>query len=472
MLEWNEQEKKGRAFMLTRLQALLSEPVMGFLALLALGVNLGPELFAMPPAMEWACEVASLLIVLLFAVEYATNLALANDRRAFALNPWHILDAAIVLGGLVSLLPSASPIARTSPALRILQLFRAVFFGARVGRGLRPSLAQAALRPTPLGPPRVSALRPGDAQSHAGEWSEFLQRAASRTREGSPARPSSSWLHASNLSREHLQKLAAAAGIPHVMMEAALHESSYPRLESGPYWSILTVSVPKWGQVTAREPVLLLISEHELLSLAAHPLGSQQPPTAFETLPWGPRCTLHVIRHVLTCHEDMAGELERATRELEELPADESPESFFEKTFRLKRTLSSTKGDLWRLHALLEMLANGRRSLPALGASEREAVGELGEEADFLYETADDIRESVLSLIDLHIDIATHDTNRFMRLLAAVTAIALIPTVIGGLLGMNLRGAPWTVTLAQVAFVTLLLMLGVLYAFMAKGWLR
>ena len=59
-----------------------------------------------------------------------------------------------------------------------------------------------------------------------------------------------------------------------------------------------------------------------------------------------------------------------------------------------------------------------------------------------------------------------------MRLLAAVTPIALIPTVIGGLLGMNLRNAPWSVTLAQVAFITMLLMLGVLYAFMAKGWLR
>ena len=59
-----------------------------------------------------------------------------------------------------------------------------------------------------------------------------------------------------------------------------------------------------------------------------------------------------------------------------------------------------------------------------------------------------------------------------MRLLAAVTAIALIPTVIGGLLGMNLQSAPWSVTLPQVAFITIILMLGVLYAFMAKGWLR
>jgi len=33
-------------------------------------------------------------------------------------------------------------------------------------------------------------------------------------------------------------------------------------------------------------------------------------------------------------------------------------------------------------------------------------------------------------------------------------------------------GNPWPVTLGQVAFGTLILMLCVLYAFMAKGWLR
>jgi hypothetical protein len=43
---------------------------------------------------------------------------------------------------------------------------------------------------------------------------------------------------------------------------------------------------------------------------------------------------------------------------------------------------------------------------------------------------------------------------------------------VGGLLGMNLGEAPWPVTLGQVAFGTLVLTLGVLYTFMAKGWLR
>jgi hypothetical protein len=37
---------------------------------------------------------------------------------------------------------------------------------------------------------------------------------------------------------------------------------------------------------------------------------------------------------------------------------------------------------------------------------------------------------------------------------------------------MNLADSPWPVTLGQVAFVALLVMLAILYTFMAKGWLK
>ncbi len=94
------------------------------------------------------------------------------------------------------------------------------------------------------------------------------------------------------------------------------------------------------------------------------------------------------------------------------------------------------------------------------------------EEADYLYETVDNAREAVLSLIDLHINVAAHETNRFMRLVAIMSTLGLIPAITGGLLGMNLADSPWSVTLGQVAFATLVLILGVLYAFLAKGWLR
>jgi Mg2+ and Co2+ transporter CorA len=315
----------------------------------------------------------------------------------------------------------------------------------------------------PEGPPRVTRLAAESGRAEPAAWTDLLRWAGA---------PSSDWIHASNLPAERLREAAQAMGVPNVMVEAALHESSYPRLDSGSRWTALSLSVPSKSDALRRDPVLLLVAQGELLSLARQPLELQKAPEGLAELPWGPRCALDVVRRILARNEELAGRLEREVRELESLPADESPDRFFEATFRLKRALSMAKGDLWRLRGLLEHLAAGRRSLPGLGAAGRAAAERLAQEADYLYETIDNTRESVLSLIDLHINVASHGTNRFMRLVAIMSSLALVPTTIGGLLGMNLAEAPWPMTLAQVAFFALLLVLGVLYAFMAKGWLR
>ncbi len=448
--------------MLRRLAALLNEPVMGFFALAAMTAGLAPMLFQLSPALEQGCEAAGWLIVAVFAVEYAAHFAIAGNRARFALDPWRVLDAAIIVAAIASFLPFVSAATRLGPALRMLRLVRVLLFGARFGHGLRRPVLPAP-RQSPTGEPQVTVLRPGDAAPRVAGWSDLLRWAAA---------PTSDWLHASNLSPARLQEVASAAGAPHVMIEAALHESSYPRVESGSRWTALTLSVPLDDAAAHRDPVVMLVTENDVLSLALHPLDLQKPPEGFETLPWGPRCALCIVRHVLGRNEELAGRLERAVRQLEELPPDVSPQSFFEQTFRLKRLLSTAKGDLWRLRGLLEMLADGRRTLPGLGPGLRDSLRELVGEAEYLHETVEDLREAVLSIIDLHIDIAAHDMNRFMRVLAIVSVLGLIPAVVGGLLGMNLADSPWTVTLGEVAFGTLVLMIGVLYAFMAKGWLR
>ena len=444
------------------LAALLNEPVMGFLALAAMSAGLAPFLFELSPAVAQACEAAGWVIVALFALEYAANFAIAAERRAFVLDRWRLFDLAILAAALASLLPVVSDTARLGLALRILRLFRALLFGTRAGMALsRPVLPLA--RPLPTGEPQVTVLRPGDAAPQRAEWGALLRWAGA---------PSSDWLHASSLSPQRLQEIAAAAGAPHVMIEAALHEASYPRLEPGPRWTALTLSVPGRGGDGRRDPVLLLFTEGDALSLALQPLDIQKPPAGFEGLPWGTRCVLDLVRRVLGRNEELAGRLERSVRQLEDEPPDASPRKFFEQTFLLKRQLAMAKGDLWRLRGILEMLADGRRELPGLAPSQRDLLREMAEEADYLHETVDDVREALLSILDLHIDIAAHETNRFMRLLAIVSVLGLIPAIVGGLLGMNLADSPWTVTLGEVAFATLVLMLGVLYAFMAKGWLK
>jgi Mg2+ and Co2+ transporter CorA len=441
---------------------LLTEPVMGFLALVALAAGLGPMVFTLSPAVEQACDAAGWIVVALFALEYVAQLAIAPDRRAFFYEPWRLLDVAIIVAALASLLPAVSDAARVGPALRVLRLFRVLLFGTRLGHGLSSSVVVPP-RPAPAGEPRVTVLRPGEEAPRSCDWNALLEWASAPTRD---------WLHASNLSPGRLKDVASAAGAPHVMVAAALHESSYPRIEAGPRWTALTLSLPTCADEVRRDPVLLLVAERDVLSLVLHPLELQQPPASYDALPWGTRCALTLVRRVLELNEELAGRLEREVRLLEELPPDVSPRSFFEQTFRLKRQLATAKGDLWRLRGLLGMLADGRRSLPGLAPEHRYVLRELADEAGYLHETVDDIRESLLSILALHIDVAGHDINRFMRVLAIVSVLALIPAVTGGLLGMNLADSPWAVTLGEVAFITLVLMVGVLYAFMAKGWLR
>jgi len=448
-----------RRGVLRRIACILNEPVMGFLALAAICVGAVPWLFALPPALERSLDAAGWLIIAAFALEYVVNLALARDRRAYLLNPWRIVDALIILAPLVSLLPFAPDALRSSPALRVLRLARVLLFGARARHGLAAGADMGIARAAPSGPPQVGELSP-NGSARPLEWRELIAWST---------RPDERWVHAANLDAAHIKEVARIVELPDVMVDAALRESSYPRLESSARWAAFAMSLPGFGDAP-RTPVLLLVSERHLLSLSLHAVELQTRPGNQE-LPWGTRCALHVIHQVLERNEMLALRVEHELTSLETLSAQDSPESFFQTIFRLKRNLALAKGDLWRLRGLLGHLAGGERELPGLG-DDNECLKRLAAQADYLHETIEKAHEQLLTLLDLHLNIASYDVNRFMRLLAVVSSLALIPTIVGGLLGMNVLGNPWPVTLAQVAFGTFILMLCVLYAFLAKGWLR
>src|SRR3954469_5792320 len=432
---------------------------MGFLALAALTGGIAPMLFAMPGWLAQSIAAGEWLIIGLFALEYLVHLAMAEEKWAYVRNPWRIVDALIVLAPLVSLLPWGPDFLRSSPALRVLRLARVLLFGARAKRGLVAGADMGIRAQRPAGPLRVTTLAPKGSPLQS-DWTALCRWVQ---------QPDARWVHAWNLDEAHIKEISPEIELPDVMIDAALRESSYPRLESKERWCAFSVSLPG-GKETPRTPILLLVCEQHLLSLALHEVDIQARP-AYEDVPWGTRCALHVIRAVLDRNEQHAAEVERELRELEHLDPNHSPEHFFQDVFRLKRQLTLAKGDLWRLKNLLAMLAEGQREMPGLGA-DNACLKHLSEQADYLHETVDKAHEALLTLLDLHLNIASYDVNRFMRLLSVVSSLALIPTIVGGLLGMNVAGNPWPVTLSQVAFCTFILMLGVLYAFLAKGWLR
>jgi Mg2+ and Co2+ transporter CorA len=196
------------------------------------------------------------------------------------------------------------------------------------------------------------------------------------------------------------------------------------------------------------------------------------PRLGLPALPFPARMTCAFLRTILDRQEELVGHFERDLRAAEEVPVHESRPEFFARTFRLKKELSAAQSDLWRLKGMLNALAEGRFRLPGV---EKELDGffrALANDSDYLYETVVNLREGLLSVIDLHLNVVSFEMNRVMRVLAVVSVLGLLPAVVGGLLGMNLSDNPWPLTLPQVTFGVGLGMVLCLYLFFVKGWLR
>lgn len=433
--------------MVARLSRILNEGVMGFLALVALALALLPELFTLSEPVHSAIDTAEWVIVAVFAVEYVVGLLAAERKPAYLRSPWRILILATIVFPLVSLLPDAGESWRSTPALRLLRLARAVLFGARAG-ALRGRAGGRRTAKGPSGPVQVRR----DRQTRS--WDEFL----------ATPWPGRSWTHVANLDGPRMDAAAAAAKISPVALQSALVRTAYPRIEPAGDAVLFSLSMPSFAGEIERTPILAVARGEGFLTLSSGDpdLSSLETAPSFSAL----------LRLVLRKYEQVSGLVETQVRELEEEPVRGGAKGFFERTFRLKRELFALKADLWRLRGILEAVAEGRTALPAVAAAERENFRPLAEDAAYAHDTVEEIRESLLSLIELHLNVVSFDMNRGMRILAIVSVLGLIPAVAGGLFGMNLIGNPWPITLPQVTFVVSFAMLLFLYVFYIRGWLR
>ncbi|MBI3270628.1 MAG: ion transporter [Planctomycetes bacterium] len=461
---------KGFAVALAR---LLDDSAMGVLALLALSLALVPVFFHPDAQAQRDLDLVEWLIVALFATEYVVHWRLAPSRRAFLTNRWRLLDLGIILVAVASLLPHAWGGLRASPALRLLQVVRAFLLGTRSGGVM---IRQPSRRSTAgaRGPLQVSVLGEADKLApRPAEWEDFLHWSR---------RPGEEWVHLTGLDHERLAEVARFAGLSLELLESVFVTASYPRIKASGRFSILFVWLPSLRKEgpsgIERHALLLLLSERELLSLTHRPTDLQQklvgaaealrvPGGAFAT-----RMAYAALKKVVQRYEDVAGQFEQQVRALEDVPVRDSRPEFLERAFLLKREMSAVESDLWRLHGILEALAEGRATLKGGREEDADFVRILAAEAEYLHETVENLREGLLSLLDLHLNVVSFEMNKVMRVLAVVSVLGLFPSVVGGILGMNVQGSPWAVTLPQVVYGVGTGLAVCLYFFYVKGWLR
>jgi len=451
------------------LAMVLSEAFLGFLAIIAVALTLFPMLFATSPGVTNLLGAAQWLIVGLFAVEYALALAWSSDRRAFLHDAWRWLDLITIVVPLATILPSVSTLLRSSMIFRLVRLVRIVTFSVRASGMIVRRETRHAAEAIVVKPTRVTRLH--RQQSAEIAWPEFWTQRQTADE---------SWYHIEHPTAGDLGKIAEAAGIPTAKLQAYLTGTGYPHVEPVGSSAGFFAWVPELGAAgeITRSGLFFLLGEKQLLSISQHPTSllsawrATPAPAGLEAQPFAERAARLFFGAALRQNERLVGVFTTELRGLEEVPVRDSRTEFFERTFRLKKELSAAQADLWRLKGLLTELSEAPTSLPGVAPGAAVEFHRLADDATFLHEAIVALREDVLSLIDLHINVVSFDMNRIMRLLAVISALGLIPSVVGGLLGMNVAGNPWSVTLPQVAFGICFGMVLGLYFFFVKGWLR
>lgn len=454
------------------LAVLLGEAFMGLLAIIAAALTLFPMLFPVSDATSAGVDALQWSIIAWFGFEYLFALASARAKRAFLLSPWRLIDLATILLPLAALLPSVSRALLSSPILRLVRLVRLVTLGVRATGIAVRQRTNRETAPVDDGPAQIALI--ADAPHVAPrkvEWAELVRWLQAPGRE---------WYHAANPSLPELAEMGAAAGLPAGFLETHLTGTGYPHLATARNYTAIFFWSPEidaQGHV-ARHGVLAVASPESLLSLsrgAARLIERIDIPTVetqAEKEPFALRMIGVMLGSVMRRNESLIATFEQELRALENVPVRESSPAFFERAFHLKKELSGTQADLWRLKGVLADLAEGRTGLGSAGEASTAALRRIAASADYLYETVVNTREEVLSVIELHLNIVSFDMNRVMRVLAVVSVLGLIPAVVGGLFGMNLADNPWPFTLPQVAFGVSLGMVVCLYFFFVKGWLR
>jgi Mg2+ and Co2+ transporter CorA len=450
---------------------LLNDAVLGFLALLSLFLMVAPSVFEFSPTGEHWLFILEYLIVGLFLLEYLAACVCAPDKSRFIFNRWRILDLLIIVAALFALLPVGPDFLRNSPALRIFRLGRLALLGTRSG------LAFSALQQTPQAQQlatnseiSVLALDAATSGFEAISWEAALGRIGSSDPD---------WLFMSGVTEDRLAPIAEALGVPEKAVRG-LFQSSIPRFDRLERFSTLFVRYPLAMQADGRlrrTPVLLVGTADNVVVLSKEQTDLETRVEARlanlqDKTPRMVRVMLALMGEIVRAYTEVLGHLEASLLRIESELATLKDETFLTRTFELRADILRVRSSLKHLKSVMRDLSHGNLTIAGAEVSDRESFRLLADDTDDLYEGIEDLRESLQALVDLRLNVSSFQMNRVMRLLALLTALALIPATAGGLLGMNLQDTPWPGTLAQVSFGVAAGMAVSLYVFAIKGWLR
>jgi Mg2+ and Co2+ transporter CorA len=452
---------------------------MIFLSLVLVPIIVFPLVFKLSSAAISFLEICDWTVVLLFVIEYLSKLYLAEDRWRHFKSPWHIVDLAIVTLPFLELVPvlGLGVAGSSSLLLRLLRLPRALAVSGRALAGRRVSVVAPTAQIAAQLETQICQVDFDTKASCALSWDDLQAHVSDGAHE--------EWIDIFDVSEDGISKLSSILGIPEPHFKSELVDEIYPHIDYVQQASFIflqsgKIRYPELGNrylTISRLGVIVICSGTKIITVSKHGMGLSKALLA-SSVPLKRENGLVVavlygiLEHMLDQYKVILSEIEMEVIKIGGAPRSKLPRDFLERIYRMDKEVSRLVSNLVHFKELLGIVVSKR--VPLQGFSERseEAFNVLRDAASYLNEIADDLRGNLRSTIDLYINQTSFETNRILKILAVITAISVIPTAVGGLLGANLLDTPYTVYLWQAVFCIGIAATLAVYVFYKLGWLK
>ena len=463
--------------------------MIGLVAVLALAVIFPVLDHDLSSGMKVILDYVNYVVIGAFIAEYVLKLYVEDKSRiSFVTDPLHVLDIFIIIIALLDFSPLALSIpiisnsGELSPMLRLLRLLRIPLRGL-LALGLASkakTLEDNKKKPDEPAPDRLLKISTLDEEGNTRGYSKGT---LSLEKDGKPL-----WVDFQEITKDDLSYIEEITEISGEEIKKKLIEGSFPRIDHiGEIPSILLwdsrienksdltteITSPRMLVVLKDANIITLTTDKsELFTRVNRPKDQiNKKNLIVEVL-------FSLLKLKMNDYGKIVHEIENKISEFEEIPIDKTSPEFLHKTFLFKKEIQQVSDNLWHFHQVLDQIIT-KEDLLNLGINEnhRRNINTLHSESKYICRTARNVKQSLDTLIELHINTVSYDLNRIMRVIAVITCLAIIPSVIGGLLGVNLvmengDSIGFQLYIPEVVFLVCSLMLLGLYAFYKMGWLR
>ncbi len=473
-------QKDPRGNLREIVDAIFSDKFMMVLSIILIPIILLPFVMTLDASVLSFLEICDGIIVILFIAEYTTKLFLAEDRWKHFKSPWHLVDLVIIALPFIQYLPLLELPITGSPSLllRLLRLPRALAVGGRAvaGRRANNDVISSKLE---NGPETIIRQVGSDLKTIQNNltWEELEAHVYEKGRQ--------EWLDLHNISNEGFSRLSRILEISEPHFKSGLVDEIYPHIDYVQKASFIFLQSGKIKYpenagnflTISRSGIIVICNGTKIITVSRHSVdlfekvldrvnSVKKDGTFVVPVLYG------ILEHMLDDYKAVLSEIEIETIKIGSTPRSRLPKDFLERIYMLDKEVSRLVSNLVHFKDMLSIITSRKVPLEGFDKTAEEAFQVLQDGAAYLNEIAHDLIGNIRSVIDLYINQTSFETNRIIKILAVVTSISVIPSAIGGLIGMNLLDAPFGAYLWQVAFVIGVCMTFAVYMFNKLGWLK